>query len=253
MPVDLYYVLEEDGKEGPYTVSELRDLAATGRLTIDHLLLTADEQARIRAGLVVGIFGPALPEPLPVTSPTPDESESSSRRRFLWWAVGVLVLLPVLAFGAIAFSLLAMQKRAAQDKVESEANLKSLVRATMMYTADHDDRLPPLSQGMLAVTVRSYASGHSLANKHPDGMDWTTDDDYSFARLGQVEQPDRTPLIFDPTPRRDGTQLVAFVSGRVVSMKATDFFSLLEAAEKRRAASSAGGPTAENPQMKPAP
>lgn len=253
MRVSVYYLVVGEEKKGPYTVGELRDLAAEGQLTTDDLLETSDGEGRIRAGLVVGIFGPALPEPIPSVAPETPESETSARRRFLWWAVGVVVVIPVLAFGLMAFSLLAIKRRDDQEKAESIANMKNLVRATLAYAADNDDRLPFMQPGIMEVRVKSYAGTGNLQSINPMKVGWATNEGISFERVGEIDRPDQTPLAFDITPRRDGTRIVGFVSGRVQEMVSIDFNDLWKETQKRQAARKRGGPIAGVPQPSPAP
>lgn len=251
----MYFVVVGEEKKGPYTVGELRDLAAQGQLTTEDLLQTGDGQARVRAGLVVGIFGAAQPEPLPVVPEAPAEDEMASRRRFLWWAVGILVLVPVLACGLMAFSLLAVQKRNKEETAQAVSNLKNLMRATMAYAADHDDKLPPLSAGIYPNIVKSYAGTAPTANVGANRTEWMTSPDWSFAALGSIQFPDRTPLVYDSMPRRDGKTVVGMADGRVQVMEYSDFANALSSAENRRRAAigKTRGPKAEFPQTTLAP
>lgn len=227
-----YYIKEGPEKQGPFDIKELRELAAKGELTTEDVLTTEDGTARIRAGLVVGVFGPPGPD-------VKDEAEESLRavggkpvahRRFLVAAVFLLLAGLLLPFAATLFVVPLMQQKVVRDREQVRRDLGELVKATLAYAADNDDRLPPVFNGsetlgpLLPKSYRPVPSGTRAEGRGEFAANRTL----AATRLSDLKSPKRTLLFYETLPWSDGKRVAATSDGNVKTVDDAEF-RLLEA------------------------
>ena len=269
-----YFLIDGTEKKGPYTVDELRSLAQQGGLVTEDLLLTEDESGQIRAGLVVGIFGPpqaaVIKEAEQIAPRSVDDVKG--RRRFLTIVVSLLVMAVVLPFLAVGLTFVYLTQKTSVDRRQSIANLQELVKASFSYAAAHGDHLPVFS-GMtndLTGKLSPYGPVNGDGNKKQGEPWWRDNPVYSGALLGKIENPTQALLFFDVSPWRDGKYVVATADGTVKVVLQDEFEKLeklnqkrqrdkasaafTQQQEKKRAADKTGDPNAElSPQSLPTP
>ncbi|MES1228374.1 MAG: DUF4339 domain-containing protein [Armatimonadota bacterium] len=220
-----YFLIDGSSKRGPYTVAELRGLATAGELVPEDLLTTADEAGRIRAGLVVGIFGPHPSEPEEIfeqahAAPTED---NRGRRRFLITAVSLLLVALIVPFAAAGLTAVALANKTKLDRKKAAANLSQLVHATFLYASDNDDRLPELNgstDSLVPLLMKYDPAVATYVNVNQSSpvyniTQWDMNLNLSCTRVRDLPSPNQTPLFYDPMAWRDGKYLVAMADGTI--------------------------------------
>ena len=123
--------------------------------------------------------------------------------------------------GALAFPVLEKAREKARE-TQSLNNLRQLALASMIYTQDNDEHLPPLKTpedvkrvlkdppDMVYVQPSSnlpYLPNASLAGKS----------------LGACADPENTILFYEQTPNADGARCAAFLDGHVALLSAEEW------------------------------
>jgi hypothetical protein len=229
-----YYIREGADRQGPFDVHALHGLAEKGELSTDDLLTTEDGSARIRAGLVVGVFGPpqeGLADELEsATRETP--AKPGSQRRFLALAVALILTGLLLPFVATLLVVPLMSQKLIRDRQELRAAMSRLVAATFAYAADNDDRLPLLSEGTRSTEsrVQRYLHGGSGiaygADRRGDALNNRA---LSHVALSEIKNPKATLLFFETNSWSDGKRVVATADGSVLTVNQAEFDALRRA------------------------
>lgn len=91
-----YFYTQNKQKHGPVSSSELKQLAASGRLQPTDTVMKEGSNKWVAAGSVKGLFGErqaaSAPAPAPVPQPMPQEPAASGGSRWLLWLVLLLVV-----------------------------------------------------------------------------------------------------------------------------------------------------------------
>lgn len=153
-----YFVIREGENEGPYTVDALRELAEKGELTTDSLLLTESGDGRLRAGLVVGIFGPPSGEVLAEVAAVEPPSEDYVRaRRRLFTILGVFFVIAIAISLSSAYMIgQAAKRRQLIEARKQQQSMREITVAMLAYVSANGDAFPPVSGGSWQSLIKKY-------------------------------------------------------------------------------------------------
>ncbi len=110
-----------------------------------------------------------------------------------------------------------MQKARAEDL----QGMKRLATTLLVWAAEHDDKFPKANVDLAAV-LRPYAKDKTLLDrlKLKDGKRWRFNPALAGRPGFDLDAPNRVVMLYEesegkPTPRRDGTYLIATADGAV--------------------------------------
>lgn len=128
--------------------------------------------------------------------------------------------------GLLLFPVFACGCSRARPVVASMSDLKQLVFASMLYSGDYDDRLPPrmssgtaagpyLSNYLFPNPSDSHRLDEILHSRSPNKLPWKGNGRLAGMKVGEVKQPEKTIVFCDGEDWTDGRRLAGFLDGHV--------------------------------------
>lgn len=166
------------------------------------------------------------PSPPPIL--TPQKKSNVALVVVLICVAAFCLILPIMA--AILFPVFSQARLSAQ-KGATMANAKQIALALMMYSATHDDKLPP--QLSSAADLRTAAEPFGVASaqflsKNPAGGEFLPNGSAEGLNLILLVQPELDILIYESTPwERDGGRVVGRFDGSAAYIKSFNESTML--------------------------
>jgi hypothetical protein len=136
-------------------------------------------------------------------------------RAWVWVSIGLLCLCcPCsLVLSAILFPVF-LQARVSARSALSISDAKQVAIATLMYTADHNDRMPTFltGDGVAKDLYPAYLKTEPL-RQIASGYDWNLA--LSAQNLDEVDHPESTWMFHSSAPDGRGNYYVGFVDARI--------------------------------------
>ncbi|MFB3881517.1 MAG: hypothetical protein ACE149_09645 [Armatimonadota bacterium] len=114
-----------------------------------------------------------------------------------------------------------MEARASTGVVEGEddpslSNLKNVALAAQMFMADYDDKIPPVETAeAFRKALEEYVPSNDVFQDPDTGELYSVNASLQGRSLAQIEDPAATVLVYQQTPRADGSRDVGFLDGHV--------------------------------------
>lgn len=138
-------------------------------------------------------------------------------------AIMAAILVPVFA-----------QARLKARETSSVSNLKQIGLAIMMYSQDHDERLPNLlSLAKLQKVVAPYGVAATLLMNPVDGKPYVTNVRLSGKKLAGIRSPAACVLVWETSVGRDGKRAALFADGHVARIPADRWARILKSSVAR--------------------
>ena len=112
-------------------------------------------------------------------------------------------------------------------KTESESNLKQAGLATLMYSQDYDEKMPPTtSPKEWKAAVYPYIKSESVFLSPKTKEPYLVNPYLSKKSITNVAAPADTPLAWEASPWEDGSRCVLYLDGHVKSLTASAWDAL---------------------------
>jgi len=122
---------------------------------------------------------------------------------------------PTMTLAAVLFPIFSQAREKARE-TSSVSNLKQMAIATLMYSQDWDEVLPPMKDAATArKALMPYCKNEAIF------IDPRTNEPYhvnvaaSRKKEASIDSPSEFVLFYEATPARDGKRAVAFADGHV--------------------------------------
>jgi hypothetical protein len=107
------------------------------------------------------------------------------------------------------------------------SNAKQIAMALMMYSADYDDYLPYVqSTAGLKAALMPYLKNEGIWDTYNPGARFLFNMCLSGVSCVSIEEPAKTPMIYESAPFKDGTRIVAFADGHASRLSEADWKAL---------------------------
>lgn len=114
-----------------------------------------------------------------------------------------------------------MESRASVGVVEANddgslSNLKNVALAAQMFMADYDDKIPPVDTAeAFRKALEEYVASDDVFQDPDTGELYAVNASLQGKSLSAIQDPAVLVLVYQPTPRDDGTRGVGFLDGHV--------------------------------------
>ncbi len=111
------------------------------------------------------------------------------------------------------------EARSASKRVEALGAIKQLDTSVLMYTADYDEYLPPMTKDQeFHDVLYPYAKNESLFTESATGRPWGRNIALSGKSLTGIESPSETILLYGRSVDAKGLRCVAYADGHVKNL-----------------------------------
>jgi hypothetical protein len=98
----------------------------------------------------------------------------------------------------------------------SLSNLKNVALAAQMFMADYDDKIPPVDTAeAFRKALEEYVASDDVFQDPDTGESYAVNASLQGKSLSAIQDPAVIVLVYQPTPRDDGTRGVGFLDGHV--------------------------------------
>jgi prepilin-type processing-associated H-X9-DG protein len=241
------WVRSPDGAAyGPYTLADVRQYAAEGRIAPNAVLVNAAGQAFTLAQAGVVSTAPyAAVAPAYAGEPPPAAGSGGLTCVVIALIVAAAAVPVVAILAAILFPVFARSREKARQ-VSCLSNVKQIGLGMAMYAADYNDRFPLESSWRDG--VQAYVRNLSIMECPSSGLGQQSYDmaaDMSGVETKTVPSPQDRVLLYEPDliqgtggPHNGGGN-VGFVDGHARWLRPSDFFQLPNAPRPSAAGSAA--------------